>query len=390
MAEPLLDETIRALAPLERAPGSPGEQQAADWLAERFRSYGCDVSVDHEKIHGHFWRPVGLHGLLAAAAGWLGLRGRRRAAIALGALAGAGLYDEITGRTYLTRKVLGRRKTTPNVIAITGDRNAEKTVVVFAHHDAAQSGVIFHPGPQRWIGEHFPSVIEKNDTAAPLWLPVLLAPWYVVLGALFRRRGLLRWGAFSGALTTAFMADIGRHDVVPGANDNLSGVSVLVALAKRLQDKPVAGVRVMLLSAGAEETLQEGIRGFAERHFPSLPRERTSFINVDTLGCPTLVMLEGEGAVWMEDYDEEFKDLAEQLAARDGIPLRRGMRARTSTDGVIPMRAGYPTVTLVSMNAWKALDNYHWPTDVPDNVDLTTVEHALDLTEALVRELPSR
>ena len=41
------------------------------------------------------------------------------------------------------------------------------------------------------------------------------------------------------------------------------------------------------------------------------------------------------------------------------------------------------------MNAWKALDNYHWPTDVPDNVELSTVEHALDLTDALVREMAS-
>jgi hypothetical protein len=386
MAEPLLDETIRALAPLKRAPGSPGEQQAADWLADRFRALGCDVGVDQEKIHGHFWRPIALHSVLAAVGGLVALRGRRRLGGALAALAGAGLYDEITCRTYLTRRLLGRRKTTPNVVAVTGDRDAERTVVVFAHHDAAQSGIIFHPAPQRLLGEHLPQVIEANDTAAPLWWPVLLAPWYVVLGSLLRRRGLVKYGAGSALLTAAFMADIGRHEVVPGANDNLSGVAVLVALAQRLQAQPVRGLRVILLSAGAEETLQEGIRGFAERHFRSLPRETTSFINVDTVGCPILVMLEGEGAVRMEDYDRDFKDLAARLAERDGIPLRRGMRARTSTDGVVPMRAGYPTVTLVSMNAWKALDNYHWPTDVPDNVQLETVDRALRLTEALVRE----
>ena len=178
----LLDGTIRALAPFERAPGSPGEEQAAEWIAERLRGLGCDVSVDLEKIHGHFWRPVGLHSVLAAAGGFAALRGRRRLGAVLAAVAGAGLYDEITCRTYLTRKLLGRRKTTPNVVAVTGDPGADRTVVVFAHHDAAQSGLIFHPGPQRFIADHFPAVIEKNDTAAPLWLPVLLAPWWIVLG----------------------------------------------------------------------------------------------------------------------------------------------------------------------------------------------------------------
>ena len=69
------------------------------------------------------------------------------------------------------------------------------------------------------------------------------------------------------------------------------------------------------------------------------------------------------------------------------MPLRRGMRARTSTDGVVPLRAGYPTATLVSMNEFKSIDNYHWPTDVPDNVNLVTVEQAFPLADAVAREM---
>jgi hypothetical protein len=41
------------------------------------------------------------------------------------------------------------------------------------------------------------------------------------------------------------------------------------------------------------------------------------------------------------------------------------------------------------MNAWKGLDHYHRPTDVPENVDYSTVESALELTEALARRLAS-
>jgi hypothetical protein len=386
----LLDDVIRALAPIERPPGSSGEREAANWLVERLRAEGCTVSVDEHPIHGDFWSPVAALSALAVAGGLLALKGRHRLGGLLAAVAGAGLYDEITCRTYVTRRLLGRRKTTPNVVAQTGDETADRTVVVMAHHDAARSGLVFHPGPQRFLGEHAPALIEANDTAVPMWWPVLAAPTLVALGALTGRRGLVRTGAGAAALSVLLMADIARHGAVPGANDNLTGVAVLVALARRLRERPIQGVRVILLSAGAEESLQEGIRGFAERHFASLPRETTRFVNVDTVGCPTLVMLEGEGAVRMEYYEEDFKDLAAACAERDGIPLRRGMRARTSTDGVVPMRAGYPTVTLVSMNAWKALDNYHWPTDVPDNVNLATVEQSLDLTDALLREVAAR
>jgi Iap family predicted aminopeptidase len=63
------------------------------------------------------------------------------------------------------------------------------------------------------------------------------------------------------------------------------------------------------------------------------------------------------------------------------------MRARTSTDGTVPLRAGFPTATVVSVNEFKSIDNYHWPTDVPDNVNLDTVEQALTLAEGVVREL---
>ena len=89
----------------------------------------------------------------------------------------------------------------------------------------------------------------------------------------------------------------------------------------------------------------------------------------------------------MREYTEDFKDLVARAAERAGVPLRRGMRARTSTDGVVPLRAGYPTATLVSINEYKSIDNYHWPTDVPDNVNLLTVEQALTLADAVLGEL---
>ena len=59
---------------------------------------------------------------------------------------------------------------------------------------------------------------------------------------------------------------------------------------------------MLLVSCGAEEVLQGGIHGFAARHFPTLDRERTWFLNLDTVGSPRLIMLEGEGTVVMEDY----------------------------------------------------------------------------------------
>jgi hypothetical protein len=363
-----VDEVIRTLAAIERPPGSPGERRAAEWLADRL----SNGKLEGHPVHGGFWMPIAVLSSLAA------IGNRALATIAL-----IGLVDEIDCGSYVTRKLLGRRKTAVNVMAERGDPDAPRTLVVMAHHDAAQSGLIFHSGPQRWIGRNFPSIIEKNDTAAPMWWPAVAGPALVAFGG----RRLRRLGRFMAAVTALFMADIGRHKAVPGANDNLTGVAVLVALGDRLRDDPPEGLRVILLSAGAEETLQEGIRGFAEKHFPSLPTDTTYFLNVDSVGSPELTLLEGEGPFVMRENTESFKDLVQRAADRVGVKVRRNMRARTSTDSVVPLRAGYPTATLVSINEFKSIDNYHWPTDVPDNVKMDTVEQTLTLAEAVVREL---
>ena len=124
---------------------------------------------------------------------------------------------------------------------------------------------------------------------------------------------------------------------------------------------------MLLASCGAEEVLQGGVYAFCERHLAPLDRERTWMLNIDTVGSPGLVLLEGEGPIVMEDFfDRTWRDLIAGVAERERIPMRRGMRARTSTDSVVPSRMGIPTACLVSVNRHKGLSNYHQPSDMPE------------------------
>ena len=167
---------------------------------------------------------------------------------------------------------------------------------------AAPSGVVFQQVAQEWLAAHRPDVVERMTSNPPLWWPVIAGPALVALGSATGRRWLTRVGVATSATSLAAMVDIGRRPAVPGANDNLTGVAALVALADRWRTDPVPGLRLLLVSAGAEEALQEGIRGFAARHFPHLPPQHTWFVNLDTIGSGRLVLLEGEGPVRMRDY----------------------------------------------------------------------------------------
>jgi len=387
--ESTLKEVVEALAPLDRRAGSPGEEQAARWLEQRLAQAGCDVVVDEEQFRDGYAKVIGTLAAAGAGAGLAALwEPTRRLGGAAAAAVTAAIADDVSNGPRLFRKATTPPSTTWNVVASCGDRTAEHTLVVLAHHDAAPTGAIFDERAQAWLGERFPGIIERIDTSLPLWWPMLAAPALVALGARNRRRGMVRAGIAGCLLGMGVFADIARSPVVPGANDNLTAVAVLVALAERLGAEPVEGLRVVLASCGAEEVLQGGIYGFTERHLKAMHRERTWVLNLDTVGSPNLIMLEGEGCVVMEDYfDRSFRDLVARAAEQAGAPLRRGMRSRSSTDSVIPSRAGYRIATIASMDRYKALSNYHQMTDAPENVIYRTVMHALTVTEAVAREL---
>lgn len=131
----------------------------------------------------------------------------------------------------------------------------------------------------------------------------------------------------------------------------------------------------------------EGMQGFARSHFHELDRGRTTFVCVDTVGSPNLVALEGEGMVWMNEYPKDLLALVQRTAAELEIPLVPNLRLRNATDGLIALRAGYPTTTLGSVDDLKIPTNYHWPTDTADNVDYSTVAECARLCRRLVERL---
>lgn len=386
-----LRETIETLAPLERRAGSPAERQAAEWIVDRLGEAGAaDPRIEEvEYLDGYAPLIAGLCAVAAGAAA-TGLLSRKArlpaAAVALGAA--AAIADDVSNGPRLARNLTQKPKKTWNVVAEAGDADAERTLVVLAHHDAAPTGMFFDQGTLRTLVDRFPGLLDHMDTTFPNWWLTLAGPVLAAAGTLTGRRGLTALGGAMAATSAAALADIARSPVVPGANDNLTAVALLVALAERLRERPVGGLRVMLVSAGAEEVCQGGIYGFGERHFPGLDPETTWFLNVDTVGSPHLVLMEGEGTVVMEDYrDPGYRDTIASVATRAGIPLRRGMRWRNSTDSVVPHRAGFRIATLSSVSRYKVASNYHLMSDTPENIEYGTVGSALELADALAREL---
>ena len=376
------------LCSLERESASEGERLAAMLLAEAFESEGLSAKVEIEQVHGRgFWLSIGLLAGISCVSGALGLAGRRRSAALAGGLASVALIDDLDGGTRLWRRLVHRRRDSWTVVARAGNPQARRKLVVLAHHDAPHSGFVFHPKPQHWIWERRPELIENANRSIPFWAPVALGPVACTAGAIAGRRSLLKLGVALSAGTVAAMVDIARSPVVPGANDNASGSVGLVMVARELAAEQPEELDVWLVSCGSEEQMQPGIRAFLKRHSKDLPTDSSWFVNLETIGSPELALLEGEGTIWMRDYDSGWTDSVDQAATESGIRVRRGLRAGASTDSVAVHRKGYRVATLTSITKWKSLSHYHWPSDIPENLDWSTISEAVGVVLAVAKRL---
>jgi hypothetical protein len=225
---PLIERVVRELASYERPSASDGERRAAEWLAGELRAAGCrEVRVEQEQAHGGYWWPLGLLNVAALVAATLG----RRAAALVGGLAAAAVYDDVSGgRLWFRRRTLPHRPTY-NVVAEAGDPQGARTLVFVAHHDAANGGLIFRPELTRLVADTFPGWYDRQSTSAQMLRLVAAGPALAGLGGLVGSRVLRRLGAFIAAGSTLAFFDIGTRTVVPGANDNLTAVAVILELA---------------------------------------------------------------------------------------------------------------------------------------------------------------
>ncbi|NLL18490.1 MAG: M28 family peptidase [Clostridia bacterium] len=146
--------------------------------------------------------------------------------------------------------------------------------------------------------------------------------------------------------------------IYPSANDNLSGIMALTALAKSLAAEPRLNYTLCFVAFGAEEP---GLLG-AQHLVANLPvpvEKIQAVINLDTIGktCDTLLI-----------YTTEHNPLASALSPvfhRYGFQVSVILAAGTSDHYPFSLQ-GIPAVTIATEN-W--LEGNHTPQDTLEDVD---------------------
>jgi hypothetical protein len=371
---------IQQLAAIERPSASSGERHAAEWIVDQLGDNAAPARIEAEAAHGTHL-PFVLPSALALLAGVL--RSRSVAAL-MAALATAAIVDELEGHRRLVRRILARRQTY-NVVAEVGNSGGSRTLVFVSHHDAARPwaaafGAIVSAPPPRLLG----------GRPLPIAGTLAYAPLTVLFGVAGGVRALRRAGIALCAFIVVLFADIARRAPVPGANDNASGVAALLGVACDLADRRPASLRVVLLSAGSEETMLEGMEAFLRRHRGELDPARTMVVCVDQIGWGRLLLRESEGVLRRYRTSSEDVDLLLHAARASAVRVELAPPFVSPSDGLAARWAGLPTIFLSSAAADGGYPHYHRPDDVPENVDIETVVAARRLCTQLVDELDDR
>ncbi len=130
----------------------------------------------------------------------------------------------------------------------------------------------------------------------------------------------------------------GHYDTVPdvdGANDNASGIGVLLALAQELKGRSFP-YTLRFIAFGSEETGLNGSRHHVNSLFPGELEEIKAMINVDAVGAGEGLRVTGE--TWLTGHVSE-------TAAREAITIGvRGRMRGGSSDHASFRDAGVPVV----------------------------------------------
>lgn len=400
--EPAKDDVATLLALVERIvrecparkPTSADELRAQQIVAEEFARLGVPTSWHRFEFNDNLYANLALHfglGVLGTAVSGLA----PAAGLALHLLSGTSFWLDSTRRAYLLRRLF-RFKPSQNLLAtLPAEGRPELRIVLAAHADAAFTGLLFDERVVRSVvGRRLPGVLERALALAthtqfalagfdalrlvfgPLTLPlrpielVLTLPSLVVLAA--------------------NLEILLRNQVVPGANDDLTGVAALPALAARLaRDKP-ASVELVFVATGCEEASMGGADALARDKRWEWDRTRTVFLALDMLTNGELRYIDVEGDVSPAPIPDWLAATIRETAASQPrfsqvSPFRPPVGG---TDAAAFLAHGFAAASLICVDpALGVPRHYHLPSDTPENLDAGQLSLSLDFAEALVRAI---
>ncbi|MBQ8209075.1 MAG: M20/M25/M40 family metallo-hydrolase [Clostridia bacterium] len=164
-----------------------------------------------------------------------------------------------------------------------------------------------------------------------------------------------------------------RKRIVDGANDNLSGCYMGIAILKALKDEGIEleNTEVGVIISGSEEAGLRGSMAWCEAHKDDYNDVPTFIYSYDTIHDPKYLMTNYRDLNGTVEVDKDVSDLFMECAAELGIPCQKGMVPPLggATDSAAFAKAGFRATGITGLN--HVLESYyHTRRDTYDNMNL--------------------
>lgn len=361
------------------------ERAAAQYIADELEAAADQVVVQPFRSVKTFSWAFGLHYLLMVLAALL-MDSYPIGAALLATGNMIGYLRESSTREFFTR-ILPQDKS-QNVIAVKsreGDKSLPRLVLV-AHYDTSRSGLNFHP---KLVAGFRTSYHLMNVSMAAILALTLAAALAASPGMMLP--GFFRWLPlpFAFYLLGTVLLLLHREIwgvYVPGANDNASGVAVMLHSFKQLAQTLPPGAEVWAVATGCEEAGTVGMLRFLDEYGDQIRNDY--ILNLDNLGLGYIKYITGEGLLNTMPADRELV-LAAAAFARKNPAARIAPHVYKSltTDATPALIRGYKVMSIMAFAADGTLPNWHWPTDTVENINPENLATASRLVESIARQL---
>jgi hypothetical protein len=351
----------------KRGPGSKGEHQACEYAATQMKKLGCDrVFVDEFKENpGSFfgWIYFTITCCFLALIFYFVLPVLSIVFIGLGLLLcflQFGLYKKVVDKFF-------KEKTGHNVTGFKKPTGEVKRRIIFnGHPDAAWEW----PFKYKFTYLGFDIHMTLCFLGAFYTLGIAIAK----LAGAFEANPQLGTGLGLGALAFVpfwfglyFMWNEKR--VVDGANDNLTGCYIGMAILKYLKEEHITfeNTEIGVVWTGSEEAGLRGAKAWCEAHAKEFDDVPTFVFSYDTIAQCEQLMVNYRDLNGTVKTDKDVGDLFYEACEELNIPCKKGIVPPLggATDSAAFAQAGMRSTGITALN--HALpDFYHTRLDTPD------------------------
>lgn len=376
-AKYMLDEITHICKDMEkRAPGSKGEQQACEYMAEVLKKdCGCeraDVESFKENPGAFFgWIYFTITFVLAAIVLFFFAPILSVILIVAGlaiVLLEFGVYKKCVDRFF-------PEKTGHNVTAVKKCTGEVKRRIFFnGHPDAAWEWPVNYA--LGGVGFEGHAIICGVGAIYYLVISIMAIVKFGAIGAITPGTTLFKM-ALIGLIFVPFLIGLywmwNKNRVVDGANDNLSGCYMGIAVMKALQDEGITleNTEVGVILSGSEEAGLRGAKAWCEAHKGEFDDVPTFIFSYDTIHDPKYLMTNYRDLNGTVKADKDVSDLFMESAKDLNIPCKKGWVPPLggATDSAAFAQAGFRATGITGLNH-KLEDYYHTRRDTYDNMDL--------------------